>query len=160
MTNGTSRATARRTIAAAPEVVYDLLADFARMGEWSPECCGVVGAAPAAVTPGTRFTGRNQRGDQAWETPCEVVRAERPRALSWVAGDESDLATTWTYELSPTADGGTEVRESFESLRLAHPDWVEPLAGRYEALVADLEATLAALAATAEAAHAEPEDRR
>ncbi|MGO9154394.1 SRPBCC family protein [Mycobacterium sp.] len=29
-------------IAAPPEVVYDLLADITRMGEWSPECCRCV----------------------------------------------------------------------------------------------------------------------
>ena len=31
-------------IAATPEVVYDLVADVARMGEWSPEATGAKGA--------------------------------------------------------------------------------------------------------------------
>lgn len=145
----TDQGRAQRTIAAAPELIYDLLADVGRMGEWSPECRGVVGDAPALLVAGTTFTGRNERGDQSWETPCEVTRAERPSVLSWVAGDEADLATTWTYELAPEA-GGTEVVASFESLRLAHPDWADALTGRHDQLVADLEATLDALAAVAE----------
>jgi hypothetical protein len=43
-------------IAAPPEVVYDLLADITRMGEWSPECYRCVwldGATAAQVGTGT-----------------------------------------------------------------------------------------------------------
>ena len=32
------RGQARIDIAAPPDVVYDLIADVTRMGEWSPEC--------------------------------------------------------------------------------------------------------------------------
>jgi hypothetical protein len=55
-------------IAAPPELVYDLLADITRMGEWSPECYRCVwldGAGAAGV--GTRFRGYNRLGPYRWE---------------------------------------------------------------------------------------------
>jgi ribosome-associated toxin RatA of RatAB toxin-antitoxin module len=117
MKRGT-RSQAQERIEASPEVVYDLVTDVARMGEWSPECiaCEWIGGADGPV-PGARFRGRNQNRLARWSTQPRVVVASRPVEFSFVAGDlfRRDL-TTWTYRME--ADGsGTVVTESFELLR-------------------------------------------
>lgn len=72
---------ARITIAAAPEAVWDLIADVTRMGEWSPETTGcewIEGADGPRV--GARFKGHSRRGRAKGSTTCKVTAAERPRA--------------------------------------------------------------------------------
>ena len=74
-------------MAAAPEKLYDLVADLPRMGEWSPECAGGewLGGATAA-RPGVRFRGKNENGRKRWQTVCAAwattvllpVRASAP----------------------------------------------------------------------------------
>jgi Polyketide cyclase / dehydrase and lipid transport len=113
-----ARSQAQQRIDASPGVVYDLVTDIARMGEWSPECiaCEWIGGADGPV-PGARFRGRNRNRLARWSTQPRVVVARRPVEFSFVAGDlfRRDL-TTWTYHLE--ADGsGTVVTESFELLR-------------------------------------------
>jgi hypothetical protein len=59
--------TVRQLIEAPREVVYDLVTDVTRMGEWSPECVAcewVDGATGPAV--GARFRGRNRHGLARW----------------------------------------------------------------------------------------------
>lgn len=117
MKRGTSSAVEKR-IEASPEVVYDLVTDIARMGEWSPECTAgewIDGADGPVV--GARFRGRNQHRLARWTTRPRVVVASRPVEFAFVAGGlfRRDL-TTWAYRME--ADGsGTIVTESFELLR-------------------------------------------
>jgi uncharacterized protein YndB with AHSA1/START domain len=102
-------------IEAPPEVVYDLISDVARMGDWSPECVGADyddGAAPGTV--GARFTGRNKVGDYEWTAPCEIRRAERPRVFEFAAAANTPTATVWTFEIEP-AGQGTRVTERFHA---------------------------------------------
>ncbi|VBA42022.1 hypothetical protein LAUMK13_03830 [Mycobacterium innocens] len=105
-------------IAAPPDLVYDLIADVTRMGDWSPECyrCewldGVSTAAPAA-----RFRGYNRLGLMRWERTAVVGTAERGREFSFTtvndgAGREE---TRWRYTMEPTPSG-TLLTESFEFL--------------------------------------------
>lgn len=103
---------------AAPEAVYDLVADVTRMGEWSPECIAGewVGGATGPVV-GARFRGRNRRGIARWSTTPTVVAADRGREFAFVAPDMLGRGTTkWTYRFEAEGDG-TAVRESFEMLR-------------------------------------------
>ena len=62
-------------IAAPPDLVYDLIADVTRMGEWSPECyrCEWLDGASAA-TPGARFRGYNRIGRFRWENRVDLHR--------------------------------------------------------------------------------------
>jgi hypothetical protein len=112
----TSQAQARGD--ASPEVVYDLVTDVTRMGEWSPECVGCewIDGANGPV-PGARFRGRNRHRLARWSTKPRVVAANRPEEFTFVAGDAigRDL-TVWTYRIAP-AESGVEVTESFELLR-------------------------------------------
>jgi uncharacterized protein YndB with AHSA1/START domain len=142
--SGIGSATIR--VSAAPQRVYAVITDLARMGDWSPECVGIEGpdGQPVdAVAKGSTFVGRNARDDNEWTTECRVLAAEPGRLFSFFAGDD-DTGTTWSYLLEPT-DGGTQVTESFDSLRLRHPEWAKMLAGRAEQLVGDMGATLAAI---------------
>ena len=61
------RGQARIEMAAPPDVVYALVADVTRLGEWSPECyrCQWLDGVTAAV-PGARFHGYNRRGGLRW----------------------------------------------------------------------------------------------
>src|SRR5262249_43597007 len=68
-------------INAAPEAVYDLVADLPRMGEWSPECVRLEwadGATRPAV--GARFVGHNVSGPfglMRWSRHGTVLAASR-----------------------------------------------------------------------------------
>lgn len=100
-------------IDAAPEAVYDLVADVTRMGEWSPECVGgewLDGATSAAV--GVRFKGRNKRKG-SWSSTSTIMEASRGVAFGFdVAGE-----TAWRYQFV-TAGEGCDVTESFEILKV------------------------------------------
>lgn len=98
---------------ASPEVVYDIVSDVTRMGEWSPQtyrCEWVRGASRPVV--GARFQARNRRGWLRWSNQPEVIFAEPGRQFAFkrqAMGGE----VIWRYELQPSADG-TDVTESYE----------------------------------------------
>lgn len=113
------------TVAAPPEVVYDLVADVTRMGEWSPVC---VGGTWRDGDP-TWFTGANEAGELKWETQCRVDVTDRPREFTFLnCGFAGDIELVrWSYTFAPAA-GGTEVTERWEVLP-AYPDFIEGLLG-------------------------------
>lgn len=106
---GAARATtleAHIEIDAPPERVWTVVSDIARMGEWSPECRKVV----VVGTPreGTHLIGLNRRRWTVWPTNSRIVRYEPGRAIAWKVFTNR---ATWSYELEPTAGGGTRVIE-------------------------------------------------
>ena len=104
-------------ISAPPEVVYNLVSDVTRMGEWSPECVDcewLDGATGAAV--GARFRGKNKNGMVRWSNKPRVVVAESGSQFAFVVPDLLGKdSTKWTYRFEPSGDG-TDVIESFEVL--------------------------------------------
>src|SRR3954452_3373513 len=102
------------TIDAPPDVVYDLVADVTRMGEWSPECvrCEWLGE-PGVV--GSTFKGHNRRGPARWSTVARVLVADRPRTFTFATLYKDDPSTQWSYRFE--GDGPTTVTESFEAIR-------------------------------------------
>ena len=106
------------SIAAPPEVVWALLSDLTRMGEWSPFCIGanMRGAGPAPE-PGTRFTGRNRNGWHRWNTKCTVLASDPGREIAWAVAFMGFSVAFWRYRLEPAADGTTLVTESWRDLR-------------------------------------------
>jgi hypothetical protein len=94
-------------------VVYRVVSDVTRMGEWSPEttkCEWLDGATSPAV--GTRFKGSNKRGWITWSTKPAVVVADPGREFAF----DVDTDVRWTYRFA--AEGaGTNLTESFEMLR-------------------------------------------
>lgn len=100
-------------IDAPPSVVYDLIADVTRMGEWSPECVRCEWEdEPGRV--GSTFRGHNRSGPARWSTVARVLVADRPREFSFATLHRGEPATRWTYRLD--GDGPTTVTESFTSI--------------------------------------------
>jgi uncharacterized protein YndB with AHSA1/START domain len=106
------------TIAAQPQLVYDLLANIPRMGEWSPECyrCEWLDGATAAAV-GARFRGYNRLGRYRWERMAIITAAEPGRQLSFVTVDDRTHReeTEWHFTMEPSASG-TVLIESFQFL--------------------------------------------
>lgn len=89
---------------APPEVVWSLVTDLRRMGEWSGQARGgrwLGGRGPAL---GSRFLGLNKLGWVWWATTCKVTEFEAPR--SFVFRNEQNHAR-WVYLLEPDGAGGT-----------------------------------------------------
>jgi Polyketide cyclase / dehydrase and lipid transport len=139
MKKGTSGKVATN-IDVSPEVLYDLVSDVRRMGEWSPECrrCEWIdGATGPAV--GARFKGSNAHGLARWSTTTKVVAAESGREFAFVTGHLGRDMTKWSYRFEP-ASNGTVVTESFEMLR--DVPWYFRLGDRYLMGVKDRRADL------------------
>jgi Polyketide cyclase / dehydrase and lipid transport len=121
---------------APPDVVYGIVSDVKRMGEWSPEttkCDWLAGATGPAV--GARFKGTNKRGFVTWSTKPTVVVAEPGREFAFDVGTD----TRWRYRFD--ADGaGTKLTESFEMLRDLR--WYYAFAERWLMRVRDRRADL------------------
>ena len=105
-------------MAAPADRVWDLVSDVTRVGEFSPETFEAewLGDATGPAI-GARFRGhvrRNGRGPVYW-TVCTVTACD-PGASSALrsAGRAGTDLNTWSYQLEPGADGGTDVTESFE----------------------------------------------
>jgi uncharacterized protein YndB with AHSA1/START domain len=106
------------TVNAPAELVWDLVSDVTRMGEWSPETrsCRWIGE-PAAPEVGARFSGSNAFRGRRWRTTCTVTAAERGREFAFdVTGAGFLDVATWRYTLRPTG-GGCEVEETFVDRR-------------------------------------------
>jgi uncharacterized protein YndB with AHSA1/START domain len=89
-------------IAAAPETVWPVVSDVARMSEWSPECRRILVLGAPRSGLGTRLLGINRRGWAVWPTLSTVVRFEPATAVAWKTRESG---ATWTYELEATAAG-------------------------------------------------------
>jgi hypothetical protein len=116
----------RRRIAAPVDVLYDLVSDITRMGEWSPENVGgtwLGGATGPKV--GARFRGTNRRGWRRWSTSCRIVAADPGSRFAFDVTVVVVPASRWTYEFQPDADG-TLVTETWTDRR---PSWFAHLAG-------------------------------
>jgi hypothetical protein len=97
---------------ASAEVVYDLLADLPRMGEWSPECERVTWRAGATgAVRGARFFGHNRAGALRWMTQGEVVSAARGRNLTFEISFGPMAIARWEYFIVPGESGCTLVEE-------------------------------------------------
>lgn len=98
-------------------MVWDLVSDITRVGEFSPETFEAQWLAGASgPAAGARFRGhvrRNGRGPVYWTT-CTVTECESGRAFAFaVGGPGGATLNTWRYDLAED-DGGTRVTESFE----------------------------------------------
>ncbi len=103
-------------MAATPAVVWALLSDVTRIGEFSPETFEARwsrGATGPEV--GAHFKGhvrRNGIGPVYW-TRCRVTECVPERDFGFVVEMAGSDLNHWRYQLRPV-DGGTEVTESFE----------------------------------------------
>ncbi len=143
-------------VACSPEMLYDMISEVSRMGEWSPICRACWWDDGAGPRVGSWFTGRNETVDRTWETRSEVVAAEPGREFAFVVGNS---LVRWGYTFSPT-DGGTRLTESWEFLPAGIAMFRERFGDQAEAQIADrtqaaqgsIPVTLAAIKRAAEAA--------
>jgi len=109
-TTNTIDVTVSKIIPAAPEAVYDLIADITKMPQYSPENTAgewLDGATGPVV--GARFKGANKLGKASWSTKPMVTVADRGREFAFkVPGASGPL---WTYRFEAAATG-TLVTES------------------------------------------------
>lgn len=89
-------------IAAPPEAVWAVITDPRALGGLSDQVMRthVVGTAPVGL--GTRTVNINRRGPLVWPTRAKVVRFEPVRDYAFRIKDN---ASTWSFELEPTATG-------------------------------------------------------
>lgn len=106
-------------IDAPAELVYDLVADLPRMGEWSPECERVIWRGNATdARPGSRFVGHNRRGTVRWVTFGRVVAAERGRYLAFDVFVGRIQVSRWEYSFEQDEVGrGCTVTEQWTDRR-------------------------------------------
>jgi hypothetical protein len=101
-------------IVAPAEVVWSLVSDLTRMGEWSPETERVEwtgGATGPSV--GATFKGHNRNGSRRWTTTCTITVADPPRELAWdVKAVGVVPVATWRYEIESLDDLSCRVTES------------------------------------------------
>lgn len=105
------------TVSAPPDVVWKLISDVRRMGEFSPEttsCHWLNGATAAAV--GAEFSGSNRNGLHRWSTKCTVTAADPGRSFGFRVGYLGMKIADWSFDIRPTGDG-CEVTESWTDRR-------------------------------------------
>jgi hypothetical protein len=104
-----------RYIEAAPEALYDVIADITRTPELSPEIVSaewIGGATGPAV--GARFRARNKAGrGPAWHNEPVVTAADRGRAFAFSRTEKGAGTIVWKYLFTPEGTG-TRVTESYE----------------------------------------------
>jgi hypothetical protein len=143
------------TIAADAGTIYDLVADLAQMGKWSPEAVGGkwVGGTSGPVV-GAKFRGNNRAGWRRWSTSVEVTTAERGQRFAFHVSFAGVPIADWTYDFAANGETTTVV-ERWDDRR---PGWMDSLskpvmgvADRPGHNKANMDATLSALKKAAEA---------
>jgi uncharacterized protein YndB with AHSA1/START domain len=142
-------------IAAPRAKVWDLIADFDNMRQWSPELRRIIwlgGARGPAV--GARFLGVNRHGPVPWATLSKVSKCDAQSAIEW---EVSTSATRWGYRFEDLPGGGTRVTEYREQFKPRNPV-ISAVANsgligrqREDLMVAGMRTTLERVKAAAEA---------
>jgi uncharacterized protein YndB with AHSA1/START domain len=86
--------------------VWQLITDFDRMPEWSPQCRFMKVLGP--VRQGTRTINVNRRNRLFWPTTSTILELIPERKVAFRVNTNN---TIWSYELEPTGEG-TRVVES------------------------------------------------
>ena len=98
-------------IDATPETVWALIGDVSRMSRWSPQVVRTW-VSGGETREGATFRNLNRKGLLFWPTSAKVVGYEPDRRLAFRVKDNW---TIWTFELEPTAAGGTRLTNRRES---------------------------------------------
>jgi uncharacterized protein YndB with AHSA1/START domain len=127
--------TVERTIPAAPEAIFELLADPRRHHEIDGSgTVQQVKDAPPRLGPGARFA-MSMRFGMPYSMMNEVVEFEEGRRIAWQTRPPGRWAQKfvggriWRYELEPV-DGGTRVRETWDISQEKLKLLVVPMRGR------------------------------
>lgn len=98
-------------IAAPPAVVWDLVSDLRNMSRWSPQCRKTI-VRGAVMREGTKLININRRGLLFWPTQAMVTEFVPEQRIAFRIRENW---TIWSFELSPTPDGGTHVVQRREA---------------------------------------------
>jgi hypothetical protein len=99
-----------RLVPAAPEAIFDLLADPSKHAliDGSGSVIGAATETPERLTLGSKF-GMKMKIGMPYRISNEVVEFDEPRLIAW----RHFGGHIWRYVLEP-ADGGTIVTEEFD----------------------------------------------
>lgn len=142
-------------IAQPPELVYAMVSDVTRMGEWSPVCRACWWEDSTGPREGAWFVGRNETPERTWETRSQVVVAEPDREFAW---EVNGGWVRWGFAVA-REDGGTRLTQSWHFLPRGIAGFHErygseadsEIAARSAAARSGIPATLAAIKRSAEA---------
>src|SRR5947209_1134308 len=102
-------------IEADADVLYGMVSDLPRIGEWSPECESVTWDADVRTpTEGTTFVGHNAVGPGRrirYSRHGTVLAAEAGREFTFITDEGGRPSTAWRYQFEPVADRRTRVTE-------------------------------------------------
>ena len=143
-------------IEAEADVLYAMVSDLPRIGEWSPECENVTWEGDVTVpVEGTTFLGHNAVGPGRrirYKRHGTVLTADPGREFAFITDEGGRPSTVWRYRFEPLGGGRTRVTESYEVRWI--PTWARILdvpVNRHKELLEGMATTLARLKATAEA---------
>ena len=141
-------------IEAPASVVYDMVSDLPRMGEWSPENTGGSWRGGTGPMVGATFRGRNKSGFRRWRTVVTVTAADPGARFAFDVHFAAVPISRWEYVFAASDDGSCVVTERWTDRR---PTWMRKASGpvmgvadRAEHNRAGMQATLRALKAAAE----------
>ncbi|MFD7299039.1 SRPBCC family protein [Streptomyces sp. NPDC059897] len=101
----------RRTIAAPPGRVWELVGDVGLMPRFSAELQSAEWLGEERGV-GACFLGRSRHeAFGAWETTSYVVECEPGRVFAWAVGDPERPSAVWRFNMTATEDGGTELTQ-------------------------------------------------
>ncbi len=136
-------------------LLYEMISDLPRIGEWSPECEAVDWEGEVTVpVEGSTFVGHNAVGPGRrirYSRHGRVLTAEAGREFAFVTDEGGRESTVWRYRFEAER-GGTRVTESYEVRWI--PVWARvidvPL-NRHKELLENMRTTLERLKVAAEA---------
>lgn len=142
-------------IKAPAGLLYEMVSDLPRIGEWSPECESVEWEGDVTVpVKGTTFVGHNAVGPGRrirYSRHGEVLAADPGREFTFITDEGGRPSTLWRYRFEPTANG-TRVTEGYEVRWI--PTWARILdvpTNRHKGLLKGMRTTLEQLKVAAEA---------
>jgi uncharacterized protein YndB with AHSA1/START domain len=95
-----------RHVGAPAELVWAMVSDITRMGEWSPENEGATWTKGATgPQPGAAFRGVNRKGTRTWRTAGRVVDSDPGRLFSFRITVLGLPGSGWQYRFTPTETG-------------------------------------------------------
>jgi hypothetical protein len=142
-------------IDADAQVLYAMVSDLPRIGEWSPECERVEWEGGVSTpVEGSEFVGFNAVGPGRrirYKRHGTVLTAEAGRAFSFITDEGGKPSTAWHYTFDSLGDGRTRVTEAYEVRWI--PTWARILdvpLNRHKELLEGMRTTLTQLKDTAE----------
>lgn len=101
-----------RRLPCTPEAAWAVVTDIELPLAHSPELRKVQWIEGDGVAVGNIFRGDNETsGLGGWSTDCVVSDVEPGRRWTWAVRGRGGVMATWGFEVDPTSDGGSIVRQ-------------------------------------------------